>query len=277
MKLLSHKLALLSLPLALCGSLFGQAYTTPVGAVSVTVPSGTSILTIPFQHPKVFQGAVVGLSGSSVELSAAVDIPDNLYYLQVISGDAIGVFLTVSSVSGATLTLEASIPQLQVGDIVAVRKHFVISDLQGIPDFTSITLLNGNGPVDIAQNIFGWDNPNLPIFPGEGILINSGTSFDLTLLGSVSVDDILVTLPSGTSIIGTLDPVGGAQTVVEGLSNAFPDFTSLTEIVAGSVKSYDYFFGTWSADLNNIDFSNGKSVLVNSGFDLQYVLAGFEF
>lgn len=255
MKTISRVLASLSIPILLSSTLLGQAYTTPVGAVSVEVPAGGGLISIPFQKPKVFQANVEDIVDRTLHLAnfPALSSPA---YIQVITGNSAGAISSIITSSLNTVEIESNILGLVAGDVIAIRPHFILSDLKevlNLSEFDTITLLNPDGSLTslIYFEAFGWYDEdqdlildNLPIYPGEGFAINTALSSTATMLGTVSTDPVILPLPAGVSYVGTLNPVHGLDLNI--MSNALNDFDTVT--------FYQNFNGTIRTDFSLLFF-----------------------
>lgn len=254
-----------------------SATTDPVGAMSVTIPAGTTILSAPFQSSIEFQGPVTSVSGSDVSFGSTVPALTGPHYLQIISGADVGRIYTIDSTLDSTVTLVESPSALSVGDVVALRKYFTVSDLGAVPNGTTVTLLNPGASPTIATFFFGSWTPSadVHIAPGEGFVVNTGSAFDVVFYGAVCVDDVVFEASAGSTIVGNLNPIDGSQNILSGIIASAPNGATLTELVAGAPIVYTYFFGSWNPDPSGIDISNGKTFVFNSGFDIDIVNPGF--
>lgn len=249
--------------------------TDPVGAVVVNVPAGKStILSCPFQKPVVYQAPVDSISGADVSFTSNLPTLTGPHYLQVLSGTDVGQIFTIDSYLNATLTLSEAPSGVTAGDQIAIRSYFTVADLGTVPEGTTITLLNPGASATNASYLFGTWSPSSDVYmaPGEGFIINTGFAFDIVFYGDVSVDDVVFRATAGgSSVVGNLDPINGSADVLSGIISSAPDGTSLTELVDGMATSYNYLFGSWTPDPSAIDTSGSKTIIVNSGFDLDIV------
>ena len=95
--------------------------TTPVGYVTLTVPAGTSILSLPLQKQQVAAAAVTSINGDVIGASIG-ELPDGNLYVQVTqSENALGKYATVMSSGTDSITISPAIDGLSVGDYIAVR------------------------------------------------------------------------------------------------------------------------------------------------------------
>ncbi|MEX0325102.1 MAG: hypothetical protein AB3N33_03325 [Puniceicoccaceae bacterium] len=256
-------------------STFG-ATTDPVGAVNLTVPVGTTILSAPFLTAVEFQANVDSVSSSDVGFASTVPTLSGPHYLHALTGTDAGRIFTIDSQAASSVTLVDVPAGLAPGDTVAIRRYLTVNDLGSVPNGTTVTLLNPGASPTVATFFFGSWSPSGDIFiaPGEGFVINTGTAFDLVLYGSVSVNDVIFEADAGSSIVGNLDPVDGTDDVLAALLSSAPNGTTITELVSGSPNVYTLFFGSWTPDPASIDITNLRTIVVNSGSDLDIVNTG---
>ncbi len=270
-----------SLKPALLGSLLASAvlpihatsvYTDPVGAVVYNLDAGAYVISAPLQKAKIFQGVLEDVDGAELTIGSSVSL-DGPSYVQVLSGAAGGAIVTVASVSGSSVVLEDTIPGLAAGDSVAVRGHLVLADLVSaaggaIPDQTTITLYNLDGTTssyETFDNIwydgdFGVAS-NVEVYPGEGFVLGLPAAAELTMVGSVAVDPVLVPLNSGVlALVGSLNPapsVANPSSIGQIFGN-LGDESTLTlysdDGALAAVASYESFGGSWfDPDFTGVD------------------------
>ncbi len=274
MKCLRYCLLIPALAVTLCTNL--KAVTTGVvGAVNFDVPTGPTVIALPFLKSIELQGAVASVSGAELGNQAdATGYDDGLGYVHVLDGTAAGYILDIVSVSGSTVTLseDAAALGLAVDDVVAVRSHMTVGDLAATPPVgVTVTLLDAGGvPVVVTRNGFTgqWTAPDTVIYPGEGVIINNSTVWSVTLYGAVSEHDVIFTARSGPQIVGCIDPVNGSVDVIETIKTAsLGNSVTLTALapVTGlpTVYAKNGFTGQWQTDPSAIDNSDYKSVIFN--------------
>lgn len=228
--ILRRTLPFLSAGAALAAPLAAQPVTvstTPMGGMVVEVGSGLNAVAINFVTPKTFQGEVTAAADSSISVNSGDLALFTSHYVQVLSGSAAGAIVTVSSLSSGVLVLESPISGLDVGDLVAIRPHFTLSQLQTSPELPTgaiISLYNPSGSVDSFEYLSAadlglptglWadssfeDASSVPIFPGEGIILsNPGLPVTLLVSGMVSTDPVRVPVGPAFSYFSPLDPTG---------------------------------------------------------------------
>lgn len=278
---------LFALPLvALPASMMAQpVYTDPVGAVSFAGGAGGYIMSAPMQHAKLFQGSISGIAGEVVTMSGSVPELSGAIYAQVISGASAGVIVNVVAATGSDVTLESA-AGLSVGDVVALRPHFTIADLGELPDFSSVSIFNADGSVVDGSFVFGeWDIPvDTVIYPGEGFVLTAGDDFQITFLGSVAVDPVVVPLAAGgiSNFVGTLNPVSSPASNAASFLETFgglPDFSSVSIYALGDLTdsvAFDVVFGEWSGDVSGVDLSSPKGFVVVTGSPSSITVGGVE-
>jgi hypothetical protein len=221
---------LLLTPAALSG-----ATTDPVGYTTVTIPSGTSIVSIPMEKSPEFVGPLTSVNGTTLgaDVGSLPNVP--LYVLVVSSSSALGELATVVSSSPTTLEIGNAIAGLAEGDVVKVVPHFTLSDIKAsageFPDGTTLTVydpLDGSesfeyisGPslgAAVGEGVWadegGGDASNVPFRPAEGFVISSGLESSVVFVGAVNVDSVVSYQGSGISVVGTNSP-SDAATVAE--------------------------------------------------------------
>jgi len=116
------------------------------------------------------------------------------------------------------------------------------------PDFTTIYKWD-----DVAQNFvnaiyfFGsWDQPTMPLNPGEGCFVSTDTQFTITWVGDVLQGNLTNSIPLNYSIRSSKVPQTGSLTQL-----AFPTPNEFDTLYKWNktIQNYDnyvYFFGSWS-------------------------------
>lgn len=238
-------LALVSVPLKA-----QTTVSTPiVGFQKTTVPVGLTAAGLPFLNPTLFSGAVSGVSGNTVNLGSGVSNVGSLltsgepYYIEVYSGPLKGDRFDVDtagtiSAANTTLLLNASSENntLAVASIgsdlnganIVLRKHFTLSQVQGL--FSTTLVASANPLLADQVNVFSssgafvayflrsaseWrkagDTANyskLPIPPGSGILLNKkGSTTELTVTGAIRQNDFATPYKSGLQFLAPSVPV----------------------------------------------------------------------
>lgn len=268
---------LLSAALAVGSLSLNAATSGVVGAVSVTVPAGPTVMSMPFLKSVVVQAPVSSVTNEVVDLGTTIPALTGPHYLHVLSGTDAGRVYNIASSSGTTVTLDVVPAALAATDSVAIRPHVTIADLGTPPTFTTITLLDPGGGLTVGTYLFtGWSIPtDTVIMPGEGFALNNGTAYDITLYGTVSEDDVILETAGGGAIVGNIDPVNGSTDVLSSVIAGAPTFATLTELdTAGSPVVYTKLFTGWSPDPSGIDVSNLKTFVINTGNPIDIVHAG---
>ena len=258
------------------GSSSSAATSGAVGAVTITVPSGPTIVSIPFLKPVVYQAPVSSISGADVTMPSTVPALTGPHYLHVLSGADQGRILPIDSVSGAVVTLDSAPANLAAADSVAIRAFMTIADLGTVPIGTTLTFLDAGGvPFVGARGFAGWNIPtDTVIQPGEAIVINNNSPFNLTLHGSVSHDDVVFETFGGPALIGNIDPVNGSSDVIEAIKASAPIGWTITTLAptTGAPTIYARSFLGWSINPSNIDTSGLKSIVINTGVNGTQIL-----
>ncbi len=207
------------------GTVADPVATDPVGYVTVDIPAGLSILSLPMQKSSVYAGEVTAVAGTSVTCSI-VTLDAGFYYVQVVSSaGALGKVANVSSVSGGVITVDPAITGLAVSDQIVVRPHFVLSDVYATPEFSdgsTITVYTPAGskesfeyissgtlglPTGLWADSLSEDASNVAILPSEGFVFsNAGAAASVVVTGAVATDPISAELGASFSIVGSNSP-----------------------------------------------------------------------
>lgn len=285
MKTISKALATIAIPILLSSTLLGQAYTTPVGAVSQTLPSGAIPFSFSFQHAKLFQGTASAVNGAviSVDVSSiSLQLMASPHMVQVLSGPAVGQVATIVATNGTSVTTDPAITGLSDSDVLAIRKHVTLSDFQTSPelaDTTSIAIYNATGSVEVYEylssetlglpaglwvDVGGEDASSVAIFPGEGLVFNNaGDPVVLTQLGTVSIDPVLVPVGPSFNLVGTLNPLD-TSTLGAVFSNLAVGSTLALFSSDGNFIQTEVYE---QLDLSDLGLGEGTIFLNNSGDD----------
>jgi hypothetical protein len=194
----------------------------------------------------------------------------------------------VSASSGDTVTTASPI-SVSAGDTVAIRPHFVVSDLgDSFADGTSVTIYNSDGSpttVSFRDNFLGtgWvGESDTPIYPGEGFVLNTPEPFSVTFMGAVSVDPILFSAAGGvTNLVGSVSPNAANA---EQIFNSLPESSSISVYQQGGSltsptiysKQPDFLGGGWTPALSEIDFDSSVAIVVVPGSDASVGLPAVE-
>ncbi len=108
---LHHLSPALSYAALLAAVSLNAATTVPVGAVAQNIVAGSQLISVPFQKPISYQGAVASVSGPTIGLVNVPTLPD-IAYVQVLTGTAEGVVATISSYNASSVTVQAPITGL---------------------------------------------------------------------------------------------------------------------------------------------------------------------
>lgn len=256
-----------------------QAVTDPVGGRVLDLAGGNQLVSVPFQNPKLIQGAVT-VDGTSVTFASLPVIQLPAYIQVVSSASATGEVMTIASINGSTVTLLDTVPGLATDDVVAVREHITMADVtemfeafQG--DLVSLFDENGSQVVLEYFDGYGWyyavqdqNADSFIVHPGEGFVYNAESPRSVVMFGSVSVDPVNYPVSGGRAInlIGTMDPVsGGAAGSIFG-EVAEGSLFSTFETVNGNFQNtalIEYFAGYGWYDA--VADQNADNYLINSG------------
>jgi hypothetical protein len=264
---LAHLHRLLGLAtLLVCSGIQTLGVTTnPVGASSITIPSGNVPVSCSFVHPDDFIGGVSSVadgSGTSVvsfsgspfagsEFNESTLFP--LYYLEITEPGhpSEGIAFDIISNDTGTITVAAELSadfSLSGGDQICIRKHMTLNDFFSdaesslSPFFLDVVkFFNSDGTTSLytwtgaiwSQDFGTTDHGDRQIYPGEGLLTTF--SSDITFVVYGSVKSTKTTLPVFSSnqilvLVGSTSPVDSTLGDLDFAGN-LTDFT-------GTVKFY---------------------------------------
>jgi hypothetical protein len=191
--------------------------STPViGFYKQTIQKGNNPLVCGFVAKKEFQGAMVShtpgtansvISQASVSWTvgqfqtAANPATESSHYIEILSGVHAGLVLDIVSNTATTLTVEgntAALPANPVSGLVGneiycIRKHATLGQILpgggGLDISDTVTLYNSdNTSTLVSWSGMGWedafsgdDRGDLPIYPGQGFVINHFANSNILL------------------------------------------------------------------------------------------------
>lgn len=274
----------LSSALAIACSILGLtvshgATTDPVGAMATTLLGGGkfNLLSKPFVRSAAFQGPVVSINGTNVELGDTSALSGD-YYLEVASGSLSGVMSKVVSYGSNVVTLADDLtPDLAAGNTVILRETTTVNDLFGA-DNTFGFKSSPNGDLDVDQpdliyvlnpetgivrtlfystftGFVGWydtfdfsEAGDTILYPDHGIaVLVKGPDVEVTLSGTVKSGDFVSSVFEGFNIMSLMNPVsisGSADAVTLGNSGLYTgdDSTGVVASPDGSLDSADLVY-----------------------------------
>ena len=212
------------------------------------MPVGLSTMGFPLLNPDRLKSTVTSLSGSALDLSGQSNVGSLLtsgepYYLEVYSGALKGDRFDVDtagtiSAGNTTILLSASsenntLPVASIGSdldgaLIVLRKHFTLSQVQGL--FSTTLVANANPSLADQVNVFNssgafvayslrssteWrksgditNYAKLPIPPGSGILLNKrGSTTEMTVSGGIRQNDFATPYRAGLQFFAPSAPV----------------------------------------------------------------------
>lgn len=264
---------------ALGSSALSAATTTPVGAVSVDLPAGNQLISVPFLESVSYQGPVTGISSTTISVSSSVTV-DLPAYVLVGSGAAQGEVMAITSLNGSDITLDADVSGLSVDDIISVREFMTLADFSAAINAVQgdlVTLYNTDGSLVVAEYFdgYGWYDASADanvdstyIYPGEAISLNAASARSATFIGTVSDQQVHLNLGGNNvvNLVGSLDPVSDVQvsslfqTPTQGDLMAFVE-TQGGSIVTTSLLEYFDGYGWYDAGADQ----NADSYSLSSG------------
>jgi hypothetical protein len=255
-----------------------------VGYTTFTTEAGGSFLVgSPFLKAKSFQGTVSSVDGTTVGLSSDIPELSVASYVHILSGASEGRVSTIlsSDVNSDEVVIEDAL-SISPSDVVAIRPHFTLGDFGELPNFSTVTIFQSSGEELAATYIFGnWDQPaSTIIFPGEGVLLNTGEATSVVFTGSVASEPVTVRLAPGViNLVTALRPVdAGSSLAPSGLAlfGGLPNFSTISTYEGGSIATstdYTNAFG-WDGNLDEVDISNFKAQVVSPTEEVFVTLPG---
>jgi hypothetical protein len=235
--------------LAACAALALQSsfgvVTPPVGAISQTLKGGGkfNLISRPFVNSAEFQGQVVSVSGTGVEISDASGL-SGLLYLEVGSGTLDGAMTNIVSISSNTLTTGDDLSaDLAIGDTIIVRKLETIDSYFGVDNsFGLKSSPTGDLAVDQPDILYildpetqqttrhfyssytgfeGWYNAvsfspsgDTVLYPESGVAVFvEGADVDIVHFGTVKQGEFDVAVYTGFNLMSVLNPISDVSTV----------------------------------------------------------------
>ena len=207
-----------------------SALTTNLGAQStVSTPIvgfekrnfavGTTGLGAGFVKPAVFSGTASSISATTITVTGANFgnlAPSNglpVYYAEITSGTMEGYVLDVSSNTSSVLTLDGDLSGIHgTTPTIVVRAHIKVSDIfagnSALADYADTVVVyhpdgTSSSVLRDSSSSTGWVDPNtfaeadLVVYPGQGFLLNSSGSGDVTVSGHVKTTPTVVPLYAG--------------------------------------------------------------------------------
>ena len=99
-----------------------------------------------------------------------------------------------------------------------------------------------------VKNDFGgtitWDDPLMTLYPGEGVLINTPSSFTLQVWGRIRQNCLNKSISSQYAIHSSISAVFG--TVDGGMTFPVADGDTITRMISGMYQNYQYSSGVWT-------------------------------
>lgn len=218
--------------------------TPPVGAISQTLKGGGkfNLISRPFVNSAEFQGQVVSVSGTDVEISDASGL-SGLLYLEVGSGTLEGAMTNIVSISSNTLTTGDDLSaDLSIGDTVVVRKLETIDSFFGSDNSYGLkTSATGDLAADEPDILYvldpetqqttrhfyssfpgfeGWYNAvsfaasgDTVLYPESGVaVLVEGPDVDVIHYGAVKSGAFDVAVFSGFNLMSVLNPISSDST-----------------------------------------------------------------
>ena len=219
------------------------ATTDPVGAMATSLLGGGkfNLLSKPFVRSAIFQGPVISINGTDIELADTSALTAD-YYLEVASGSLSGVMTKVVSYGSNIVTVADNLtPELVAGDTVILRETTTVNDLFGADNaFGFKSSPNGDLDVDrpdliyvlnpetgIVKTLFfstfpdfvGWydvfdftEAGDTLLYPDHGLaILVRGPDVEVTLSGTVKKGDFTASVFEGFNIMSLMNPVSSAD------------------------------------------------------------------
>ena len=299
-RLLITAVALASLPAAQAQPALTSS-TPVIGFYKFDVPAGTSAWTCGLVTKKQFQGAisstVAGASKSTITASTANWLPGefDLHYVEILSGPQTGLIIDIDPSTPNTAT-ELTVLGKTTGlgslgltgtETFCIRHHATLGTVfkngAGLQAFSDLVTLVGD---DGKGKPFGFDgaawvdgigftiaSDNKIIYPGQGFLITSGSSVQLTFGG-----DVVAYVRSGPLKV----PVYGGKQNLVGIVNPLvstnptdPNYT--TSSVLGSGLGLVNFLDPFSGIISTYSTDGGLKTAAVFGSDGATLVDGINF
>lgn len=279
-----------------------EATTMAVGYSRIDLPAGGRVVTPVFVKTSVYAGNGIvsgktigtsGLTSHALDPTNFIDCPNYpTHYLEITSGTYTGCIYDISSNSAEDVTLH-DLPAELNGQTVSftIRSHVTLGDIaagvSGLVDYAdSLTLYESNNQLGsyyyISPGVVGGDYTtpadHVVVYPGTAVLFNNGGTASITFNGQVKTTPTVVKLYSGDSLVGPLDPQGGAPLTSMNLAPAIEPYTGSGSILStkGDLKGDSFYSdGTSLLDGNYNPFLPvdapllllGNGFIINSGSD----------
>ncbi len=269
--------------------------TDPVGVVSKTVPTGITVLSVPFLNAVVFQGVIASEDGLQLSFSTSgiPDLSGEPYFVHVFTGDYAGETITIVSATSNSVTLE-HLPAGSInGETVGIRAHHTLGSLLGSNNLQTddgVSLYGSNNSVRSYFYFegFGWfdaaleDANDVIVFPGEGMALSVTGSRELSFSGQVLTVPVAFPIyPNSINIMGTVNPAIGVSLEGLGLPSVLPQDASATAYaddgsLTADMVAFNYtdfgFYDDNFVDRNGYEiFSTGAVVIRSTRLDVAVI------
>ena len=180
---------------------------------------GTTGLGAGFVKPSTFSGVASSVSASTITVTGANfgnlapsgGLP--AYYAEITSGDMAGYILDITSNTSSVLTVDGELSGiLGTTPTIVIRPHLKVSDIfagnSSLADYAdTVVVYHADGTSSSAlrdsTSSTGWVDPNtfaeadLVVYPGQGFLLNSSGSGQVTVSGQVKTTPTVIPLYAG--------------------------------------------------------------------------------
>jgi len=222
--------------------------STPiVGFQKTSFAVGTTGLGTGFVKPAVYSGAATSVTANTITLSGA-NLgnlgPSNgltAYYAEITSGSMQGFVLDIVSNTSSVLTVDGNLSGiLGTTPSITVRPHLKVSDIfagnSSLADYAdTVVVYHSDGTTSSvlrdSSSSTGWVDPNtfaaadLVIYPGQGFLLNSAGSGQVTVSGQVKTTPTVIPLYAGVVNLVTVDnPSNNPSLQTSGLGQNMADY-----------------------------------------------------
>lgn len=279
-----------------------EGTTVVVGCSRIDLPAGGRVVTPVFVKSSVYTGngivsgktiGAAGLTPNALQPTTFADRPNYpTHYLEITSGTYAGYSYDVSSNSSGSVTLYDFPAELNAQTVsLTIRPHITLGDIaagvSGLVDYADILTLYKSGNRQSSYYYiypgFVGDDYSTPadhvvVYPGTAVLFNNGGPANITLNGQVKTTPTVVPIYSGVSLVGPLDPQGGAPLTSMNLAAVMEPYSGVGSILSttGNLTGGSFYSdGISPLDENYEPFSSatapllsiGNGFLVNSGGD----------
>lgn len=208
---------------------------------------GTTGLGAGFVKPAVFVGTASSVGANTITVTGAnfgnLGPSNGLvsYYAEITSGSMAGYVLDITSNTTTVLTVDGSLSSISATTpSITVRPHLKVSDIfagnNSLADFAdTVVVYHSDGSTSSvlrdSSSSTGWVDINtfaetdLVVYPGQGFLLNSSGSGQVTVSGQVKTTPTVIPLYAGVvNLVSPGNPSGNPALQASQLGQNMSDF-----------------------------------------------------